>query len=65
MIMMIIMLKVSGVDLIKSPEGNWFVLEINSAPQFGTKNGKEIVVDYKMVLDQFIDLIERKMIQKK
>ena len=54
---------VSGVDLIKSPEGNWFVLEINSAPQFGTKNGKEIVVDYRMVLDQFIDLIKRKMIQ--
>lgn len=55
---------VAGVDLIKSPSGEWFVLEINSAPQFGTKNGNEIVVDYKMVLDQFIDHIERKMIQK-
>lgn len=54
---------VAGVDLIKSPEGKWFVLEINSAPQFGTKNGKEIVVDYKMVLDQFIDQIKRKMSQ--
>jgi RimK family alpha-L-glutamate ligase len=52
---------VAGVDLIKSPSGEWFVLEINSAPQFGTKNGKEIVVDYQMVLNQFIDLINRKM----
>jgi hypothetical protein len=52
---------VSGVDLIKSPEGEWFILEINSAPQFGTKNGKEVVVDYKMVLDYFIDLIKEKL----
>jgi D-alanine-D-alanine ligase-like ATP-grasp enzyme len=55
---------VSGVDLIKSPEGEWFVLEINSAPQFGTKNGKEIVVDYKMVLDEFVDIIKSKMVNQ-
>ena len=55
---------VSGVDLIKSPEGEWFVLEINSAPQFGTKNGNEIVVDYKMVLDEFVDIIKSKMVNQ-
>ena len=51
---------VSGVDLMKDKNSdNWYVLEVNSAPQFGTKNGKEVVVDYKEVLDKFIDIIKK------
>ena len=56
---------VSGVDLIKDKNSdNWYILEVNAAPQFGTKNGKEIVVDYKEVLDKFIEIIGKKKWKK-
>jgi len=53
---------VSGVDLIKEKgTDNWYILEVNSAPQFGTKNGKEVIIDYKEVLDKFIEIINNKI----
>jgi RimK family alpha-L-glutamate ligase len=53
---------VAGVDLIKEPQGKkWYILEINSAPQFGVKDGDKIITDYKEVLDEFIGIIKRKM----
>jgi hypothetical protein len=53
---------VSGVDLIKEKgTDNWYILEVNSAPQFGTKNGNETIIDYKEVLDKFIEIINKKI----
>jgi hypothetical protein len=58
-------LDVSGVDIIKDKNSdNWYILEVNTAPQFGTKNGKQIVVDYKEVLDKFIEIIKEKKWKK-
>ena len=54
---------VAGVDLIKEPQGKkWYILEINSAPQFGIKDGDKIITDYREVLDEFIGIIKRKII---
>ena len=51
---------VCGVDLIKDKNSdNWYVLEINSAPQFQFRKGKEFIVDYRDVLDKFIDIIKK------
>lgn len=47
----------AGVDLIKEPQGEkWYVLEINSAPEFKTE-----AIDYREVLDEFIRIIKNKM----
>jgi hypothetical protein len=55
---------VSGVDLIKKKgTKDWYVLEINSAPQFDFYDyeDKKSVVDYREVLDEFIRIIKNKM----
>ena len=52
---------VAGLDLIKDRNSdNWYILEINSAPQFAATAGKKIIIDYKEILDRFIDLINKK-----
>jgi hypothetical protein len=51
----------SGLDLIKDRNSdNWYILEINSAPQFAATAGKKIIIDYKEILDRFVDLINKK-----
>ena len=51
---------VSGLDLIKDRNSdNWYILEVNSSPQFAATDGKKTIVDYKEILDKFIDLIKR------
>ena len=53
---------VSGVDIIKEPRGKkWYIIEINSAPQFGIKHGDKIITDYRKVLDEFIRIIKKKI----
>ena len=53
---------VSGVDIIKEPRGKkWYIIEINSAPQFGIKDGDKIITDYRKVLDEFIRIIKKKI----
>lgn len=53
---------VAGVDLMKDPKDDkWYVLEINSAPQFGIKDGNKIITDYREVLDNFIEIIKDKI----
>lgn len=54
---------VSGVDLIKEKgTDNWYVLEVNSAPQFDwEEEGKESIADYKEVLDKFVGIINKKI----
>ena len=52
---------VAGLDLIKDRNSdNWYILEINSAPQFAATAGKKIIIDYKEILDRFVDLINKK-----
>ena len=54
---------ISGVDLIKEKgTNNWYVLEVNSAPQFDwEEKGKESIADYREVLDKFVEIIDRKI----
>lgn len=54
---------ISGVDLIKEKgTDNWYVLEVNSAPQFDwEEEGKESIADYREVLDKFVDIINKKI----
>ena len=54
---------VSGVDLIKEKGlDNWYVLEVNSAPQFDwEEEGRKPIADYREVLDKFIEIIKRKI----
>jgi ribosomal protein S6--L-glutamate ligase len=55
---------VSGVDLIKKEGTNeWYVLEINSAPQFDfyDHEDKKFAVSSQNVLDEFIKIIKNKM----
>ena len=53
---------ISGVDLIKeNGTDNWYVLEVNSAPQFDwEEKGKKSIADYREVLDKFVEIINRK-----
>ena len=53
---------VAGLDLIKDRNSdNWYILEINSAPQFAATAGKKVIIDYKEILDRFVDLINKKI----
>lgn len=55
---------VSGVDLInKKGTKEWYVLEINSAPQFDFYDSEDekTAVDYREVLDEFVRIIKSKM----
>jgi len=54
---------ISGVDLIKEKgTDNWYVLEVNSAPQFDwEEKGKESIADYREVLDKFVSIIKSKI----
>jgi len=54
---------ISGVDLIKEKgTDNWYVLEVNSAPQFDwEEKGKESIADYREVLDKFVTIIKSKI----
>jgi ribosomal protein S6--L-glutamate ligase len=54
---------VSGVDLIKEKgTDNWYVLEVNSAPQFDwEQKGKKSIADYRDVLDKFVSIIKSKI----
>ena len=58
---------VSGVDLInKKGTKDWYVLEINSAPQFDFYDHKDdkLVVNFREVLDEFIRIMKEKMSKK-
>ena len=54
---------ISGVDLIKEKgTDNWYVLEVNSAPQFDwEQEGKKSIADYRDVLDKFVSIIKSKI----
>ena len=55
---------VSGVDLInKKGTKDWYVLEINSAPQFDFYDHEDnkFAVNFREVLDEFIRIIKNKM----
>lgn len=51
---------VSGLDLIKDRNSdNWYILEINSSPQFAATAGKKVIIDYKEILDKFVNIVKK------